>query len=188
MSGDKTKNKIINTYRKKIILLLSIPILLVCCFYKPLFLKPYYSYLLITNSRTINGFITNVKQCTEAADNDEGKLNEERNYFTYDYNFTLPSGDEIKSNGVEQGLVLQYIAELKNNSNQIEVQYVLEHPEFSRVKGMKSNETFIEWLCYTLLVNAIIVSVCLYIMYLYFMKITREYKADITKHTYYTKE
>ena len=174
MNHSLSKNNIVNQYRRKVILLFAIPILALCIFFNPLIIKPYYQLQLITSNNIVSGYLSNVKQQYEKVENDDGKTNEGRAYFTYEYNFKLPDGRTIKSSGQENGLLSQYLSTLNKNSNQIEVEYVSEHPEYNRIKGMESAETIYEWLRYTVLINVTIVLFCLYLIYSMFKSIRKE--------------
>ncbi len=187
MNGIKSKKEIVFSYRKKIFFLIAIPIFAFWFFFNPLIRKPYNELLLITNSKTIQGYISNPEQQSEEVEQNDGRTTGQRNFFTFEYTFTLPNGRVIKSYWEENGSLSKYLDRSKNPYN-IEVEYLPDNPEVSRVRGMDSPESIYEWFRYTIIIKLVVIILCIYTIFYYFRYFTKEYNNNIARHNYYLNE
>lgn len=159
---------------------LTIPFVAVLLWYNSNDNNPINEYLLITQSRTTDGFITNAEEHEEDAEPDNAPSGTKYS-FSYNYTFTLPNGKMINSYGVEDGGLPEDMQEVNTEPYKVEVQYLAKNPEISRVKiFLWHNSTVYEWIRYNILLGLIILIACMYFGYL-------TIKAGIKKYSIETK-
>jgi hypothetical protein len=146
---------------KSIIIGLAIPIVGVWIWYAASD-NPVNEYLLITKSKTTNGFITKADEQDDIVETNDGRSSEQVFYYYYEYKF-LVNGKAFISYGNEDGTLPDDLTNLAEKSFPIEVEYLPENPQISRVKGMPSGHTTVyEWLRYSVLMGVIVFLICSY--------------------------
>ena len=171
------KNKIKIDLLKSIIIGLTIPVVAVWLWCNANKNNPINEYLLITQSKTTNGFITNVEEHGEDVEPDNAPSSTKYS-FSYNYTFTLPNGKIINSYDLEEGSrIPEDMQDIASKPYKVEVQYLPDNPEASRVKDfLWHNSTVYEWIRFNILLGLIILIACSYIGYLII-------KAGIKKHS-----
>lgn len=178
------KNKIKINLIKSIIIGLAIPIVAVWLWYNSSNNNPTNEYLLITQSKTTEGFITNAGEREEEVEPDNGPSGIKYS-FSYDYTFRLPNGKIISAYGVEDGSRLpDDMHDLAIKPYKVEVQYLPDNPEVNRVKDfLWHNSTVYEWFRFNILLGVIILIVCSYFGYLIIKAGIKKYSMEMKKIT-----
>lgn len=178
------KKKIKLNLVKSIIIGLAIPIVAVWLWYNSNNNNPINEYLLITQSKTTKGFITNAEEYEEEVDQDSGPSGIKYS-FSYDYNFRLANGKVIYAHGSEDGSHLpDDMQDVSSKPYEVQVQYLPNNPDVSRVKNfLWHNETVYEWFRFNILLGLIILIVCLYIGYLIIKPGIKKYLMEIKQVT-----
>jgi len=178
-----SKNKIRFNFIKIIIIGLAIPIIAILCWYNAGDINPIDEYLLITNSKTITGFITNAEEQEEYVETNDGRTGGMRYSFSYDYTFKLSEGKIFNSYGtVDWSDVPDDMRDLATKHYKVEVQYLPNKPEISRVKNfLWHNTTVYEWLRYNILLGIIVLVFFSYFGFILIKGAKKDYLAESKK-------
>ncbi len=118
--------------------------------------SPINDFLLITKSSTAKGNITKAKEGTDVVEENDGRTSRQVYFYDYDYSFSLPSGKVIETYGSEPGQLPDYLTNLEE-PYKVEVEYLVNNPKVSRVKGMDSNDTSVlQWIRHRMIFQTIV--------------------------------
>lgn len=112
---------------------------------------------LITKGKMVRGYITKVEEQSEEVSYNNDRSSGIRYYYTYEYNFKLPTGTKITSFGSEDGEIPEHLLDLNSDPYEVDVEYISSNPKISRVKEMESsNKTIWAWLRHRFALGAIV--------------------------------
>jgi len=132
---------------------------------------PINDFKLITNSKVVNGYITESKQSSEIVEINDGRSTREEFTFTYNYEFVSEDGISYKSSEEVKGKEPEEFYDLESNPLQVNVNYLESNPKKSRVfKYTTDNISIYDFFRYTILIGLIILTVWGFITYKYFIK------------------
>ena len=141
--------------------------------------QPFDEYLLITNSQTVKGFITEVEEQSEIVEYNDGRSADLLYFYYYKYNFTLPNGKIITNGGKENGTPPDYLVDVTIKPHPVEVEYLSDDPEINRLKGLPSrNKTIYEWLQHDVFIGVIILAGCSFFCILIIKNGVKEYLTE----------
>ena len=91
-------------------------------------------YLLITHKTVVaNGFIVKAEQIEDYVETNNDRTIEKTINFTFEYNFTLPTGKTITSFGSEVGPLPDHLVNVETTPYPVEVEYLPNDPTINRV-------------------------------------------------------
>lgn len=101
-------------------------------------LNPYYEYLLITESKTADGFILMEDYYTDIVTIND-RQSKEVTFYTYDYNFTTSEGELIECKSSDLG----HIEDFDGSPLPVKIEYLPGRPEVNRIKNHSSQASTI---------------------------------------------
>lgn len=139
--------------------------------------SPINDYLLITNSKIVDGYINKVEEGSYDFEiNDRGDV-ESSDFYSYNYYFKLPDGNVYKSYGREFGYPSDNLLESDVLPQKVRVLYVSSNPNISRVLGMDANVTTIwQWIIRQFALGAICLLILFWYSFNFSIKLIKEYK------------
>lgn len=134
-------------------------------------------YLLITKKKAVTkGFITKAEEFTETIEDADLNPVGEATGYLFEYTFTLPDGQEIKSSG-DQYRELPLEKSLNDIPYEIEIEYLSDNPKINRVKGLWSNEeTVMSWFRKNILKSLIVFLIILAVGIFYVKNAIKQYQ------------
>ncbi len=134
-------------------------------------------YQLITQEKaTIKGKIIEAEEFENVIESNDSRTVDIAYGYTYSYQFTLPSGVLIESEGGNYG-ELPAGKQLNDIPYEVDIEYLPENPQINRIKNLWSNnETLLELFRTEILLKLVVLLVCLYLSFISLKKSIRTYK------------
>jgi len=142
--------------------------------------NPYNEFLLITQGKTANGFITGADESADAVEtyNASGTV---YNVY-YEYSFTTPQGEKIISRGEDVSPESGYLSESNKKLLPVEVEYLPDKPAINRVKNMTNQcHSITEFLIRRGILGTILLILFLSIGYQMVYKAIKNYRTETNK-------
>lgn len=126
--------------------------------------NPIDKFNLIASKSVVTGYITSIEADSDVVETNDGRTAEIREYYGYEYYFTLPNGKRIIANGSNYGAIPDYLAESEVFPYRVTVRYVPNNPSLSRVEELtESDDSFWNWFRHDVAFGLIVVAICVYL-------------------------
>lgn len=140
--------------------------------------SPVNDFNLITKSSIAKGQITSTQQETDVVETNDGRTSEQIYFYDYDYSFVLPNGKIITARGSEPGEIPEHLMDL-DEPFPVQVEYLADNPNVSRIKGMDSNDTTIlQWIRHRMVIQTIVFLFFCYWGFTFIRTGLKEYKSE----------
>jgi hypothetical protein len=134
---------------------------------------------LITKGKIAQGYITKAEEQSEEVSYNDDRSHGIRYYYTYEYNFAIPTGKRITSFGEEDGELPEYFIDLAFKPYAVDVEYLPNNPQICRVKEMESSDkTIWAWLRHRFSIGAIVMVFFIYLGFSTIKNGLKKYKSE----------